>query len=89
LNSARHAASTSGSAINCLSAVSTKIPILLGHDFWIFHVPKLPRYGFWSMLHEGRADFCLLVGSLYLSIEGGGKWSFDALLSHDHSRLSD
>ena len=66
-----------------------EIPILLGHDFWIFHVPKLPRYGFWSMLHEGRADFCLLVGSLYLSIEGGGKWSFDALLSHDHSRLSD
>jgi hypothetical protein len=41
------------------------------------------------MLHEGRADYCLLVGSLYLSIEGGGKWSFDALLSHDHSRLSD
>jgi hypothetical protein len=32
--------------------VSTKVPIWLGHDFWIFHVPKLARYGFWSMAHE-------------------------------------
>jgi putative oxidoreductase len=47
-----------------VAIVSTKIPILLGHDFWIFHVPKLPRYGFWSMLHEARADFCMLLGSL-------------------------
>jgi hypothetical protein len=23
----------------------TKMPILLGHDFWVFHLPKLPRYG--------------------------------------------
>ena len=35
--------------IMIVAIVSTKIPILLGHDFWIFHVPKLPRYGFWSM----------------------------------------
>ncbi len=40
--------------IMIVAIVSTKIPILLGHDFWIFHVPKLPRYGIWSMLHEAR-----------------------------------
>ena len=56
--------------IMIVAIVSTKIPILLGHDFWIFHVPKLPRYGFWSMAHEARADFCMLLGSLYLLIEG-------------------
>jgi putative oxidoreductase len=67
--------------IMVVAIVSTKIPILLGHDLWIFHLPKLPRYGFWSMLHEARADFCMLLGSLYLLIEGGGKWSLDALLS--------
>jgi putative oxidoreductase len=71
--------------IMIVAIVSTKIPILLGHDFSIFHVPKLPRYGFWSMLHEARADFCMLLGSLYLLIEGGGKWSLDALLSSDHA----
>ena len=67
--------------IMVVAIVSTKISILLGHDFWIFHLPKLPRYGFWSMAHEARADFCMLLGLLYLLIEGGGRWSLDALLS--------
>ena len=67
--------------IMVVAIVSTKIPILLGHDFWIFHLPKLTRYGFWSIAHEARADFCMLLGSLYLLIEGGGRWSLDALLS--------
>ena len=67
--------------IMVVAIVSTKIPIVLGQDFWIFHLPKLPRYGFWSMAHEARADFCMLLGSLYLLIEGGGRWSLDALLN--------
>jgi putative oxidoreductase len=66
--------------IMLVAIVSTKVPIWLGHDFWIFHVPKLARYGFWSMAHEARADFCMLLGSLYLLIEGGGRWSIDAAL---------
>jgi len=67
--------------IMIVAIVSTKIPILLGHDLWMFHVPKMARYGFWSMLHEARADLDMLLGSLYLLIEGGGAWSLDALLS--------
>ena len=66
--------------IMIVALVSTKVPILLGHEFWIFHLPKLARYGFWSMAHEARADFAMLLGSLYLLIEGGGNWSADALL---------
>jgi len=68
-------------AIPLIVIMVVAIPILLGHDFWIFHVPKLPRYGFWSMAHEARADFCMLLGSLYLLIVGAGQWSLDALLS--------
>ena len=68
--------------IMIVAIVSTKIPILLGHDFWIFHLPKFSRYGFWSMLHEGRADFTMLLGSLYLLIDGGGRWSIDAMLAN-------
>ena len=67
--------------IMIVAIVSTKVPILLGHDFWIFHPPKLARYGFWSMMHEARTDFCMLLGSLYLLIAGAGAWSLDALLS--------
>ena len=67
--------------IMIVAIVSTKVPILLGHDFWIFHLPKLSRYGFWSMMHEARTDFCMLLGSLYLLIEGAGAWSLDAMLA--------
>ena len=72
--------------IRIVAIVSTKMPILLGHDFWIFHLPKPPRYGFWSMAHEARADFCMLLGALYLLIEGAGAWSLDALLSRKDER---
>jgi putative oxidoreductase len=71
--------------IMIVAIASTKVPILLGHDFWIFHVPKLASYGFWSMAHEARADLCMLLGALYLLIEGAGKWSLDALLSGHRS----
>jgi putative oxidoreductase len=67
--------------IMIVAIVSTKVPILLGHDVWIFHAPKLARYGFWSMMHEARADLEMLLGSTYLLIEGGGTWSLDALLA--------
>ncbi len=67
-----------------VAIVSTKIPILLGHDLWIFHLPKISRYGFWSMAHEARTDFDMLLGSIYLLIEGGGAWSLDAVLSRGH-----
>jgi uncharacterized membrane protein YphA (DoxX/SURF4 family) len=72
--------------IMLVAIVSTKVPIGLGHDFWIFHVQKLARYGFWSMAHEARADFCMLLGSLYLLIEGGGRWSIDAALAGQRRR---
>jgi putative oxidoreductase len=63
-----------------VAIVSTKIPILLGHRFLIFNLPHLDRYGFWSMLHEARTDFCMLLGCLYLLIVGSGGWSLDRRL---------
>jgi putative oxidoreductase len=63
-----------------VAITSTKIPILLGHEFWIFHLPRVSRYGFWSMAHEARTDFCMLLGCLYLLWVGGGGWSVDLWL---------
>jgi len=62
--------------------VSTKLPTWTGRDLWIFHVTKIARYGFWSMAHEARDDFLMLLGSLYLLIAGAGQWSVDAALAH-------
>jgi putative oxidoreductase len=33
------------------------------------------------MMHEARADLTMLLGALYLLIEGGGAWSLDAKLA--------
>jgi putative oxidoreductase len=64
-----------------VAILSTKIPVLLGHGFWSFSLMKLPRYGFWSMMHEARTDFSMWLGLLFLLIVGAGKkLSFDATL---------
>ncbi|HTP81614.1 MAG TPA: DoxX family protein [Alphaproteobacteria bacterium] len=72
--------------IMVVAIVSTKVPMWLGHDVWMFHVPKMSRYGFWSMLHEARADLCMVLGGLYLLIEGAGAWSLDAVLARPRTR---
>jgi putative oxidoreductase len=64
-----------------VAILSTKIPILLGHGFWLFTLPKLQRYGFWSMAHEARTDLCMWLGCLFLILVAAGPLSFDAILA--------
>ena len=64
-----------------VALISTKLPILLGHGFWRFSLSKLSSYGFWSMAHEARTDFAMLLGSILLLIVGAGAWSLDAQLA--------
>jgi putative oxidoreductase len=60
--------------IDMLVAISTtKIPILL-------------KDGFWSMAHEARTDYAMLLGSCFLLIVGAGLWSLDSLISGMHWR---
>jgi uncharacterized membrane protein YphA (DoxX/SURF4 family) len=51
--------------IMLVAITTTKIPILL-------------KSGFWSMAHEARTDFAMLLGALFLLITGAGAWSMDA-----------
>jgi putative oxidoreductase len=37
----------------------------------------LANDGFWEMLHGSRTDWAMLLGSIFLLIRGGGKWSLD------------
>lgn len=60
-----------------VAIIVTKIPIALGESFGPFVLRELKTYGFWSMAHEMRTDFAMWLGSLYLLIRGGGKWSVD------------
>lgn len=50
--------------IMIVSIITTKLPILTSN-------------GFWSLAHESRIDWAMLLGSIFLLIKGGGKWSLD------------
>lgn len=68
--------------VNMLVAIIvTKIPIGFGESFGPFILRDLDRYGFWSMAHEMRTDFAMLLGSIFLLIKGGGRWSVDTAIS--------
>jgi len=68
--------------IMIVALISTKLPILLGHDVGVFHLgANMNRTGFWSAMHESRADLTMLLGCIYLLIVGAGKWSLDARLA--------
>lgn len=66
--------------IMIVAFISTKIPIWLGHDWWMFHVRELKTYGFWSFMHESRTDWAMLMGAVYLLLSGGGKWALDNVI---------
>ena len=40
-------------------------------------IPMIAKSGMWSMLHEARADFSMLLGLLFLLIVGAGTLSVD------------
>ena len=60
-----------------VAIISTKIPILLGHEWGGFSLRELDRYGFLSFTHETRTDWAMLLGALYLFLSGAGRWSLD------------
>lgn len=44
-------------------------------------LPILHSGGFWSMAHEARVDFSMLLGALFLFISGAGGLSLDSIIS--------
>lgn len=67
--------------IMTVAIIVTKIPIGLEESFGPFVLRDLKTYGFWSMAHEMRTDFAMWLGSLFLIIKGGGRWSVDRYIT--------
>lgn len=38
--------------------------------------------GFWPMMHGSRTDWSMLLGSIFLLIKGGGRWSADKAMQN-------
>jgi putative oxidoreductase len=41
-------------------------------------IPMIAKTGMWSMLHEARTDFSMVLGLVFLIITGAGSLSLDA-----------
>jgi uncharacterized membrane protein YphA (DoxX/SURF4 family) len=56
------------------------IPLLvdIGVAIATTKVPMLLHQGFWSAMHEGRVDFCMLLGLIAILCIGPGRISCDA-----------
>ena len=50
-----------------VAILSTKIPILLGQGFWMFTLPKVPRYGFSAWCMRRVLTFPCFLGCSFCS----------------------
>ncbi len=41
-------------------------------------IPMFLKQGFWAAMHEGRTDFCMLLGLIAIALLGAGRFSLDA-----------
>jgi putative oxidoreductase len=63
------------------------IPLLIDISVAILttKIPMLSKSGFWSTAHEARADFCMLLGLVFLIIVGAGRYSLDEKIAKPRS----
>ena len=55
--------------------------ILAGMQKVLITDPRiLLQNGFWEKAHAARTDFSMLTGSIFLLLEGAGKWSLDLFI---------
>ena len=54
---------------------------------WTTKVPILLQSGFWSMAHEARTDYAMLLGSIFLLVVGAVAWSLDARIAGNDGKL--
>jgi uncharacterized membrane protein YphA (DoxX/SURF4 family) len=64
-----------------VAILSTKIALYLGTSPLPLP-PAPPQVGFWAVLHEIRSDYAQILTTLFLLVNGPGKWSLDAVLQH-------
>jgi uncharacterized membrane protein YphA (DoxX/SURF4 family) len=71
-----------------VAIAATKVPILLGHGYWLFTHTFAPKAGVWAFLHESRTDLSMLLCAGFLAVVGADPWSIDAELLRAHLHRS-
>src|SRR5271170_6626150 len=68
-----------------VAILSTKISLYLGTS--PLPLPAAPpKVGMWAVLHEVRSEYAQMLTSVFLMINGPGRWSLDALLQREGER---
>ena len=68
-----------------VAILSTKISLYLGTSPLPLP-PAPPKIGIWAVLHEIRSDYAQILTTLFLLVNGPGKWSLDAMLGRSKFR---
>jgi uncharacterized membrane protein YphA (DoxX/SURF4 family) len=63
-----------------VAILTTKIALFLGTSPLPLP-PAPPKVGIWAVLHEIRSDYAQILTTLFLLVNGPGKWSLDAVLA--------
>jgi uncharacterized membrane protein YphA (DoxX/SURF4 family) len=66
-----------------VAILTTKISLFLGTSPLPLP-PAPPKVGFWAVLHEIRSDYAQILTSIFLLVNGPGRWSLDARLARNH-----
>jgi putative oxidoreductase len=61
------------------AAITMTINMLVA--IWTTKISILLNSGFWSMAHEARTDYAMLLASIFLLVVGAGTWSLDAKIN--------
>jgi uncharacterized membrane protein YphA (DoxX/SURF4 family) len=67
-----------------VAMLSTKISLYLGTSPLPLP-PSPPQFGMWAVLHEVRSEYAQLLTTVFLLVNGPGKWSLDTLLQRNRS----
>jgi len=62
-----------------VAILTTKISLYLG-TYPLPLPPAPPKIGAWAVLHEIRSDYAQILTTIFLLVNGPGKWSLDAVL---------
>jgi uncharacterized membrane protein YphA (DoxX/SURF4 family) len=62
-----------------VATVYAIVPLLIdiGVAIATTKVPMAQKQGFWAAMHEGRTDFCMVLGLIAIACIGAGGWAFD------------
>lgn len=62
-----------------LATLYALIPLLItiGVAIATTKIPLFHKEGIWAAMHEGRADFCMLLGLIAIACLGAGRFSID------------